>query len=407
METKIKKFKKIVVLDSVIFYPEHKKILKSIAEEICEYPSSLPENPEKQYIENPELFKEKKCYTQIVADNIPLQLLMNRVEGTDVIISCWTNIPDKILELNLQLKLIIFWTHEKEHRLNMDLANKLGINICNISDYGTDSVAELVFAGLFELIKRNFSTQRAKHSWEISQEVFRSLFGRYRKYLKNEKETRRGQFLHHFHKLGMVNFDIKADNLDYIIPEKLIENKSMGIIGNSKAFNLIKKIAERSFAIKVKKIHAINLEKADSYKFLSDNETILINSLELDQKEFELLKKLCSNKIIDINEIEGSNYNLNNKVLGIIGLGRIGTKVARTAKPLGLKIVYYSKTRKKDLEKEIGIKYADLDDLLKSSDIISIHLPAHKADGLISKKKLDLIKGGALLINTTDGNIVD
>jgi len=408
METqKVKKFKKVVILDSVIFYPEHREILKSIAEEILEYPSSLPENIEKQYTENPELFREKKCYTQIAADNIPLQLLMNRVEGADVIISCWTNIPDEIIKLNPQLKLIIFWTHEKEHRLNMELVKKLGITVCNISDYGTDSVSELVYVGILELIKRNFNKSKSKTDLGITQEVFRKIFEKYRLYLKNEKETRRGQFLHHFHKLGMVKFDVRKDNLDEIIPEKLIENRTLGIIGKNTIFNSITKIAEDSFKMQIKRMNQINVEDANFYKFISESEIILLDSSDLNKEHLELVKNIGKDKIIDIAFLEESVYKLKDKVIGLIGLGRIATKVARMAKPFGLKVVYYSKTRKKELEEELGINYLKLDNLLKTSDIISIHLPAHKADDLLSKDKLDLIKEGTLFVNTADGNIID
>ena len=93
-----KKFKKVVVLDTVIFYPEHRQLLNSIAEEVLEYPTSLPEGLEKQYEESPDLCLNKLCYTQIAIDNIPLQLLMNRVDGADVVVSCWTDIPDEIIQ---------------------------------------------------------------------------------------------------------------------------------------------------------------------------------------------------------------------------------------------------------------------------------------------------------------------
>lgn len=406
-ENRIKKFKKVVILDSVIFYPEHRNILNKLAEIIEEYPSSLPENLEKQYEKNPELFKNKKCYTQIAADNIPLQLLMNRCEGADVIISCWANIPDEIIKLNKQLKLIIFWTHEKEHRINMKLVEERGIVVCNIPDYGTDSVSEVVFAGLLTLLRRNFSKDKAKNPEEIALSVMQKIFERYRLLAKNEKETRRGQFLHHFHKLGMIKFNITEENLNQIITERLIENKTLGITGKNTYFDYLENIAKNAFGMNVKRFFISDSNLAEYYKFIAEREIIVLDSRELENIEFEKIKKLCNDKIIDIKEIVGLSYSLKNKKFGIVGLGRIGTKVAKTAKDLGLNVVYYSKTRKRDLEKEIGIKYLELDELLRTSDIISLHLPAHKADGLLSKEKLSLIKECAIFINTADGNIVD
>ena len=61
INTKLSKFKRVVVLDTVIFYPEHRKLLNSIAEEVLEFPTSLPEGLEKQYEEHPEIFLHQKC----------------------------------------------------------------------------------------------------------------------------------------------------------------------------------------------------------------------------------------------------------------------------------------------------------------------------------------------------------
>jgi len=411
MKTKInntmKKFTKAVILDSVILYPEHKKVLSNLVELIEEYPSSLPGGLEKQYEENPELFKNKKCYTQIAADNIPLQLLMNRCDGAEVILSCWTNIPDEIIKLNKQLKLIIFWTHEKEHRINMELAKEKGISVCNIPDYGTDSVSEVVFSGILTLLKRNFSNENVATPEQEAIGVMQKIFDKFRLLEKNEKETRRGQFLHHFHKLGMVKFNITDENLGKIIPERLIENKNIGIIGKSKGLDYLAKISKNAFGMDTKRFNIKDSNLADYYKFLAENEIIVLDSREMKDIEYEKIKMLCNKKIIDLKEIGGLDYSINNKMFGVIGLGRIGIRVARIAKELGFNLVYYSKTRKENLEKEIGIKYLELEELMKNSDVISLHLPSHKADGLLSKEKLNLIKEGTIFINTADGNIVD
>ncbi|MDP2587764.1 MAG: hypothetical protein Q8P33_03255, partial [bacterium] len=214
MTHKLKKFKKIVVLDSVIFYPEHRSILKQLADEIVEYPSSLPESLERQYVDNPEMFKDVRCYTELGKENSTSQLLQNRIEGADAVISCWTCIPDELLRLNPQLKLIVFWTHEKEHRLNVKLAEELGITVTNIPDYGTDAVAEVVFAGLLELLNKNYVEQRAPTTPnELALSVMRELFRRYRQIDRNEKYTRAGKFVHHFHKLGKIIFSFEDKDL--------------------------------------------------------------------------------------------------------------------------------------------------------------------------------------------------
>jgi len=99
---------------------------------------------------------------------------------------------------------------------------------------------------------------------------------------------------------------------------------------------------------------------------------------------------------------------LNGKTLGIIGLGRIGAAVARRARAFGMKIVYYSRQRKPELEKELDATYLQLDDLLKVSDIVSIHVSLNdKTKNLIGARELKLMKPTALLINTSRGAVLD
>ena len=94
--------------------------------------------------------------------------------------------------------------------------------------------------------------------------------------------------------------------------------------------------------------------------------------------------------------------------LGIIGLGRIGAAVARRARGFEMKVTYYSRHRRRDLERKLGIKYAPLNKLLSGSDFISIHTPL-SADTyhLIGKPELDKMKRSAVLVNTSRGHVVD
>ncbi|RLE54748.1 MAG: D-glycerate dehydrogenase [Thermoprotei archaeon] len=100
---------------------------------------------------------------------------------------------------------------------------------------------------------------------------------------------------------------------------------------------------------------------------------------------------------------------LKGKVLGIIGLGRIGSRVAEIAvKGFGMKVIYYDVVRREDLEKQLGIEYRDLDTLLQEADIVSIHVPLTKETyHMINEEKLRKMKKGAILINTARGKVVD
>ncbi|MEM4726791.1 MAG: hydroxyacid dehydrogenase [Candidatus Bathyarchaeia archaeon] len=95
------------------------------------------------------------------------------------------------------------------------------------------------------------------------------------------------------------------------------------------------------------------------------------------------------------------------KTVGIIGLGRIGAAVARRLSPFGVKILYYDLQCRRDLESELGVCKVSLDELLKHSDIISIHLPlTPETRGIISKREFDLMKEGVYIVNTARGGII-
>jgi glyoxylate reductase len=94
--------------------------------------------------------------------------------------------------------------------------------------------------------------------------------------------------------------------------------------------------------------------------------------------------------------------------LGIIGLGRIGEAVARRAAGFGMRILYYSRSRKPQAEKELGATYADLDLLLRESDFVTVHAAlTDETRGLIGARELGLMKPTAVLVNTARGPLVD
>lgn len=96
------------------------------------------------------------------------------------------------------------------------------------------------------------------------------------------------------------------------------------------------------------------------------------------------------------------------KTLGIIGLGRIGTEVARRAKAFGMRIVYYDKVRRPEIERELGATYLSLDDLLKMSDFVSFHVPlTPETSSLIGEEELRRMKKTAYIINTSRGKVID
>ena len=95
--------------------------------------------------------------------------------------------------------------------------------------------------------------------------------------------------------------------------------------------------------------------------------------------------------------------------LGIIGAGGIGREVARLAKGFGTKILYHNRNRlPEEVERELGLEYSSLDDLLESSDVLSINVPlTDETRGMIGAEEIARMKAGAVLVNTARGEIVD
>lgn len=99
---------------------------------------------------------------------------------------------------------------------------------------------------------------------------------------------------------------------------------------------------------------------------------------------------------------------LKDKVLGIVGLGRIGRWTARMAGALGMKVIYFNRHRDEEFEEEYGVVYHSLDQLLDLSDVVSMSIPlTPDTKHMIGERELKLMKPTALLINTARGAVVD
>jgi len=96
------------------------------------------------------------------------------------------------------------------------------------------------------------------------------------------------------------------------------------------------------------------------------------------------------------------------KTVGLIGLGKIGTATARRLKPFGVELVYYSRTRKEDVEEELGMEWASLGELLRRSDIVSIHVPHNpETFHMLSSAEFEMMKDGVYIVNSARGKIID
>jgi len=96
------------------------------------------------------------------------------------------------------------------------------------------------------------------------------------------------------------------------------------------------------------------------------------------------------------------------KTIGIIGLGKIGRQVVKRARGFEMNILAFDIIKDKKFAQKYGIKYVNLEKLLRKSDYISIHIPLNDAThGMISYEELEKIKKDAFLINTSRGGIID
>lgn len=122
-----------------------------------------------------------------------------------------------------------------------------------------------------------------------------------------------------------------------------------------------------------------------------------------------VMRKFDQNKK---NMYEDESFNLlgqiiRGKTVGVIGTGKIGTRVIELFKAFGANILAFNRSENQKA-KDLGAKYVEFDELLKNSDIVTIHLPQNKETiGFIGKNELDLMKDKAILINCARGPIVD
>ncbi|MFY9397921.1 MAG: hydroxyacid dehydrogenase [Desulfomonilia bacterium] len=101
-------------------------------------------------------------------------------------------------------------------------------------------------------------------------------------------------------------------------------------------------------------------------------------------------------------------FDLNGKVLGVIGTGSIGMCVIRIARGFSMEVRAFDLKPRVDAARQLGFSYHSMEDVLKAADVITLHVPfSEKTRNLISAREFELMKDGAVLINTSRGAIVE
>ncbi len=149
--------------------------------------------------------------------------------------------------------------------------------------------------------------------------------------------------------------------------------------------------------------HGIEVQNAAGYS------TTAVSELAVGMM-LDLLRNIISlNEMVRQGGSRGTflGRELRGKTVGIVGTGAIGTATARLLVAFGAKVIAWSRTERAEV-KAMGVQYMPLDDLLRQSDIVSLHVPlCDETRGLIGERELQLMKPTALLVNTARGPVCD
>lgn len=128
--------------------------------------------------------------------------------------------------------------------------------------------------------------------------------------------------------------------------------------------------------------------------------------LSLARKIYPAIDRIKETGSFSLEGLRG--FELKGKTIGIVGTGRIGKQVAKIAKGFEMKILASDPYPDVEFQNRLGVQYVSLDDLLKRSDVITIHCPYNKdTHHLINKESLKGVKKGAIFVNTARGGVVE
>ncbi|KRL56085.1 NAD(P)-dependent oxidoreductase [Furfurilactobacillus rossiae] len=119
-------------------------------------------------------------------------------------------------------------------------------------------------------------------------------------------------------------------------------------------------------------------------------------------------KVVRSGNWMDVSEQKYMGMSLQGKTLGVYGMGRIGSEVAKFCQVLGMNVIYNDARRlDKDLEEKLAVKFVDFDTLVSTSDVITLHAPALPSTvGIFNENVFDKMKNTAYLVNAARGILV-
>ncbi|MGD9580728.1 MAG: 2-hydroxyacid dehydrogenase [Vampirovibrionia bacterium] len=196
------------------------------------------------------------------------------------------------------------------------------------------------------------------------------------------------------------NFDIVCvfvnDNIDSDVISKLLENNVKLIALRCAGYNNVDlKNAYKN----------INVVRVPAYSPYAVAEHAVALMLTLNRKIHKAYNRTRENNFT-LNGLMG--FDMHNKTIGVIGTGKIGKTLINILRGFNMNILAYDVFPDKDFEKESGVKYVDLMDIYKRSDIISLNCPLTKDTfHLINYDSISLMKKNVMIINTSRGKLID
>jgi len=376
-----RKYKKIVVLDSVIFFPEHRERLRRICEELVEYDT---------------------CKTE--------EEVLERVRGADCIISCWVDVPNRVLDENPQLRTVAFWTHAFEHRIDIDYARARNIFVPSIPDYGTDSVAELVFIGLLHLYSNRggaISFGPKSEPQTIAEAIMARVADDVRCFGRNVKANLDGSWTHEYIKAGKLRLT-SADDFE----EQTLKGLTLGLLAGSSINQELLTIAVGGFRMNAiyslcDLPYALDLTFRPIEELLTESHVVIYDSRTIPAILVDRIRNGRYLSTVDVASVSPSTAKtIFGRKLGIVGLGRIGTRVVQIARDgFAMDVRYHSRNVRPEIDDHFGIRSVGIQQILTESDVITFHLPHVGAEEVITREMVDLIPRQTTVVNVSVGNI--
>lgn len=227
-----------------------------------------------------------------------------------------------------------------------------------------------------------------------------------------------------FKKNKFENFDIKFfnwslndDTVNNISPEDFDHSMIISIFTTSK---ITQTVINKFKNLRIISTRSTGIEHIDTAACVNKNITLInvegYGCKSVAQFTFTLILMLVRNMLPAIEAVRRGScvlpnftgQNIETMTLGIIGTGSIGGAVCEIASKFGMKILAYDPAPKKELEKNYNVEYLEFDEVLKNSDIISLHVPYNEDNKyLISSKQFNLMKKSAYFVNTSRGELVN